>query len=130
AVVLEPVGRNTAPAVAAAAMLLEPDEVMVVLPADHVIADEAAFARSLATAIEVAVERDLVVFGVVPTRPDTGFGYIRPGSPVSAESREVTEFVEKPDRPTAVRLIEEGCLWNSGMFVFTAGTVLEEMERW
>lgn len=129
AVVIEPVARNTAPAVAAAAMLLDPEVVMAVLPADHVIEDDGAFETALASAIEAAVQGNLVTFGVVPTRPETGFGYIEVGEQ-RGDTAEVRRFVEKPDSAAAVELVASGYLWNSGMFAFTAGAILGEMRRW
>lgn len=128
-VVIEPVARNTGPAVTAAALLLEPDAVMVVLPADHVIEDDGAFASALASAAEAAVDGHLVTFGVVPTRPETGFGYIEVGD-LREGTSEVKRFVEKPDQVTAAEFVSSGYLWNSGMFTFTAGAILEEMRRW
>lgn len=128
-VVIEPVARNTAPAVAAAAMLLGPEAVMVVLPADHVIEDDGAFETALASAVETAFEGNLVTFGVVPTRPETGFGYIEIGDS-RGNTAEVKRFVEKPDQAAAVEFVASGYLWNSGMFAFTAGAILEEMRRW
>lgn len=129
AMIVEPVGRNTAPAIAAAALLVDPDVVLAVMPADHVIEDEPAFARALSRAVESAAEGHLVAFGVVPTRSDTGFGYIRAGGE-SGDVRPIEQFIEKPDQHTADRLVAEGCLWNAGMFVFKAGAFLEELERW
>lgn len=128
-VVVEPVGRNTAPAVAAAATLLEPTEVMAVLPADHVIENVATFRAALDEAAEAAANGYLVTFGVVPTRPDAGFGYIEVGSR-HGSTAEVGRFVEKPDSSTAARFLADGYLWNSGMFAFTAGQILEELKRW
>ena len=129
AVVVEPAARNTAPAVAAAALLLDADTVMAVFPADHVIADSEAFRAALVSAVEAAGDDRIVTFGIVPTRPETGFGYIEydgtGGGPTP-----VLRFVEKPDAATAAGYVASGrFLWNSGMFVFTAGSILEEMRR-
>ncbi len=135
-IILEPVGRNTAPAVAVAAMqvLKEfPDAVMLVLPADHVIRDADAFARAVGVGEAAAQQGALVTFGVVPDAPETGYGYIR-----AAESGEgvalpdgvfpVAEFVEKPDRETAEGYVASGnYFWNSGMFLFRADRYLEEL---
>lgn len=124
----EPVGRNTAPAVALAAGACSPEDLMVVLPSDHVITDEPAFRSALELALAAAGTGRLVTFGVVPTRPATGYGYIRASGPGAVES--VVEFVEKPDSETAERYVASGAyLWNSGMFVFPVGLLLDEMHR-
>lgn len=129
-VVAEPGPRNTAAAVAAAALAADPDSVLVVLPADHVIADDEAFRSAVQTAVERAVEGELVVFGVVPDRAETGYGYIEIGDPVGSGARRVRSFVEKPDAETAAALVASGRhLWNSGMFVFRPETALDEMRR-
>ena len=128
----EPVGRNTAAAVAAAALLASPDEVLLVLPADHHVVNVPEFRHALDRAVEVAGQGRLVTFGVVPTRLETGFGYIVPGSsPLdpALDARPIDRFVEKPEASTAADLIEAGALWNSGMFVFPVGLLLEEMAR-
>lgn len=132
----EPVGRNTAPAIAIAAarcVVNGGDPVMVVLPADHVIKDVPAFSRCLQTAIEVAATGKLVTFGITPVRPDTGFGYIktRAGSDaLRADVLEVERFTEKPDHPTAEKFLAEGgYYWNSGMFVWRASVILAEIEQ-
>lgn len=128
---LEPMARNTAPAIAAAAVAASAsgdDPVLVVLPSDHLVDDPAAFGQALELAVAAAVDGALVTFGVVPTRPATGFGYIRaaePGADVSA----IEAFVEKPDAQTAREYLESGrYLWNSGMFVFRASVFLEELK--
>jgi mannose-1-phosphate guanylyltransferase/mannose-6-phosphate isomerase len=133
-VVLEPVGRNSAPAIAAAALLVaedEPDAVLWLLAADHVISDIEALQRSLDTAAVAARAGRIVTFGMRPTAPETGYGYIAIGSALddAPGAYAVAEFVEKPDAANAARLATDGRhLWNSGMFVFTARTLLEEME--
>ena len=128
-VIIEPEGRNTAPAVAAAAVALDPGSVMLVMPADHVLRDHVAFAEAVATGAEAAVAGALVTFGVVPTHPATGYGYIRV-PPGSTGLSPVAEFVEKPDLPDAERFVSDGeHLWNSGMFMFTAGRYLDELAR-
>jgi len=133
-IVLEPMGRNTAPAVAVAALVAlerEDDPLLLVLPADHVIRDIEVFQATLAVAREEAEAGALVTFGIVPDRPETGYGYIRAGR----ENRRsgvfrVAEFVEKPDRQTAHQYVDSGQFyWNSGMFVFKARRYLEELER-
>jgi len=132
AIVLEPIGRNTAPAVAVAALLAErahEDPLLLVLPADHLIADRAAFAAAVAAAAEAAASGRLVTFGVVPDRPETGYGYIRRGK---SHERwwDLDSFVEKPDHATAKSYVASGdYLWNSGMFVFRASAYLRELER-
>ena len=126
-IVLEPKGRNTAPAIALAAleaMRSESDDaLMLVLPADHVIRDLAAFESSIKQAVELAKEDVLVTFGVQPTRPETGYGYIR-----SAGNFSVAEFVEKPNLEKAKAYLASGdYLWNSGMFLFRAKAFLDEL---
>lgn len=127
--VREPQGRNTAPAVAVAA-LLEPDPastLLLVLPADHVIRDSAALVRAVEAAIPAAEAGQLVTFGIVPTAPETGYGYIR-SVPGDGDVRAVDEFVEKPDLETARRYVQSGSyFWNSGMFLFSAAVYLAEL---
>ncbi len=123
----EPVARNTAPAVAVAALLQDPGDVLLVLPADHHIADAGAFRRAVDVAVEAAEGGHLVAFGIVPTRPETGYGYIV-GGEERLGGRVIERFVEKPDVAGAARLIEEGALWNGGMFAFQAGVVIEELD--
>jgi mannose-1-phosphate guanylyltransferase/mannose-6-phosphate isomerase len=129
---LEPVGRNTAPAIAvAAALLLDEgeDPVMVVLPADHVIRDVPAFQHALGQAIETAAAGRLVTFGLRPDRPETGFGYIKAGAG-PGPALPVQHFIEKPDQATAGRFLAEGgYYWNSGMFVWRASAILAEIEK-
>lgn len=129
AVLVEPSGRNTAPAVVAAALVSHPEEVLVVLPSDHLIADDAAFAEAVTEAVELASKGDLVTFGIEPTRAETGYGYIEKGAVIEGGFR-VARFKEKPDDEEAERLLARGGhLWNSGMFVFTVGRILEEARR-
>ncbi len=139
AIYVEPTARNTAPAIALAAFHLtehlehsNPGAVMLVLPADHVIRDEAAFAQAVARAAQVAEQGWLVTFGITPTSAETGYGYIRAGKCTSRELPDgvqtVAHFAEKPDAETAKRyLAEGGYFWNSGMFLFTARRFLEEL---
>jgi mannose-1-phosphate guanylyltransferase / mannose-6-phosphate isomerase len=133
-ILLEPVGRNSAPAIAAAAVLVaedDPDAVLWLLAADHVIADTEALYGSLATAAAVARAGRFVTFGMRPTAPEAGYGYIAVGAALddAPGAFAVAEFMEKPDAATAARLATDGRhLWNSGMFVFTARTLLEELE--
>jgi mannose-1-phosphate guanylyltransferase/mannose-6-phosphate isomerase len=132
-VVLEPEGRNTAPAAALAALLAERSHgrntLLLVLPSDHVIRDATALGAAVAVAIDSAAAGQLVTFGVMPDRPETGYGYIR-ARPGSSDVRAVEQFVEKPDYATAERYLREGgYFWNSGMFLFSAGRYLEELDR-
>jgi mannose-1-phosphate guanylyltransferase len=128
--VLEPIGRNTAPAVAAACVLLarqgRADEPLIVLPADHLIQDEARFAHLASRAAELALQGRIVLFGIQPTLPDTGFGYIECAArPRGSEAQPVQRFVEKPTPEKAAEYLIAGTyLWNSGMFCFTAQTML------
>ncbi len=127
AIVTEPTGRNTAPAVAAAALVAPPEAILVVLPADHVIRNVGKFRDAVEEAVSAASDGDLVLFGVVPHRPETGYGYIRWGR---GDPARIEEFVEKPDHATAVEYLAGGShLWNSGMFVFRAGAVIEEFRN-
>lgn len=128
---LEPEGRNTAPAIALAAAWLTrngADPVMVVLPADHVIKEAAMFQGSLQQAVEAALSGKLVTFGIAPSRPDTGFGYIQAGASQGSNVYAVQRFAEKPDAATARHFLEEGgYFWNSGMFVWQASAILREI---
>ncbi len=132
-ILLEPLQRNTAPALAAAAVAIEAQEanaIMLVLPADHLIRDEAAFAAAAAAAATAAAAGYLVTFGIVPDRPETGYGYIeRAGEMPPGGCFHVSRFVEKPDLRTATSLVASGLLWNSGMFVMSAKRYLEELGR-
>ncbi len=128
-IVLEPCARNTAPAIALAALSADPDALLLVLPADHVIRKPADFQSAVRRAIPLAEEGRLVTFGVVPESPETGYGYIRCGAPCG-EGFEIARFVEKPDRVTAEGFLADGgYLWNSGMFLFKASRYLEELAR-
>jgi mannose-1-phosphate guanylyltransferase/mannose-6-phosphate isomerase len=134
-IVLEPVGRNSAPAIAAAALLVaedNPDAVLWMMPADHSIADSAALQTALQAAASAARAGYVVTFGMKPTAPETGYGYIEIGQPLpdAAGVYKVARFFEKPDAETAERFVSGGRhMWNSGMFVFTARTLLEELDR-
>jgi mannose-1-phosphate guanylyltransferase/mannose-6-phosphate isomerase len=128
-VIVEPAGRNTAPACVAGALAADRDAVLVVLPSDHLIADAERFGATVDEAARHAEEGSIVVFGVGPNRPETGFGYIRTGEK-RAGGWSVAEFVEKPELARAEEMVEEGgFLWNSGMFVLTAETLLAETRR-
>ncbi len=125
-VIVEPVGRNTAPAVIAAALVADPTDVLIVLPSDHVISDLPRFRSAISDAIGLAGDGYLVTFGATPTRPETGYGYIEAGPSVGS-GFEVTRFKEKPGAEEAERLHADGRHhWNSGMFVFTAASLLAE----
>lgn len=131
-IVLEPVGRNTAPAIALAALHAlgkSEDPLLLVLAADHVIQNQLAFIDAVKQAIPQAESGKLVTFGVVPTAPETGYGYIKKGSElVTSGAFEVAQFVEKPDLKTAHSYLSSGdYLWNSGMFLFKASRYLEEL---
>jgi mannose-1-phosphate guanylyltransferase / mannose-6-phosphate isomerase len=135
AIVLEPAGRNTAPAVAVAALLARnaaapgAEPILLVLPADHVIRDRAAFTGAVETAIDAAAAGNLVTFGIVPDSAETGYGYIAQGEAQGSWSL-VERFVEKPDLVTAESYLASGrYLWNSGMFVFSADAYLRELGR-
>src|ERR1700728_2778285 len=133
AIVLEPVGRNTAPAIALAAHATlageEGDPLLLVLPADHVIPDVAAFHRAIEVAAAAARNGALVTFGIVPATPETGYGYIRRGALVGGSYR-IAEFVENPELERAQAFLSSGeYYWNSGMFLFRARRYLEELEK-
>jgi mannose-1-phosphate guanylyltransferase len=107
-----------------------PEALMISVHADWAVGDPAGFVATLRDATAAATKhRSLVTVGVVPTRPDPGFGYIEPGDEISAGVRRVARFVEKPDRERAIRLIEKGCLWNSGIFVWRVGDFLDDVRR-
>lgn len=131
--ILEPQGRNTAPAVALAAIQAvakDADAILLVLPADHLIENTAAFVQAVQAALPLAREGRLMTFGVVPTAPETGYGYIRCGAALGDDLFELERFVEKPDAATAQGYLDEGgYLWNSGMFLLRAATYLDELGK-
>jgi mannose-1-phosphate guanylyltransferase/mannose-6-phosphate isomerase len=133
-IILEPCGRNTAPAVAIAALYGEAqgdDPILLVLPADHLIQDVAEFQRVVQLGSEQAKQGALVTFGIVATQPETGYGYIRADQSTDGAVYPVAEFVEKPDLTTAEKYLASGdYYWNSGMFMFRASRYLEELERY
>jgi mannose-1-phosphate guanylyltransferase/mannose-6-phosphate isomerase len=138
AVVLEPFGRNTAPAIALAAHAAlkggAEDPELLVLPADHVIKDVAAFQKAVRVALPAVQQGKLVTFGIVPSAPETGYGYIQRGEGCSGDGTSgvyrITRFVEKPSVDRAQQFLQSGdYLWNSGMFMFRAGRYLQELER-
>lgn len=132
-IILEPVGRNTAPAVALAAFSAiqsGEDPLLLILAADHIIRDENAFRQSVENAIPLAEENHLVTFGIVAQSPETGYGYIRRGNAMTQHAYKVAQFVEKPDLKTAESYLESGQFyWNSGMFLFKASKYLVELEK-
>ena len=131
ALVIEPVGRNTAPAAAAAALMLaesDPDSLMLLMPSDHLIADPDAFRRAVDVAIPLAQAGRLVTFGIRPTSPNTGYGYIKAGAELVG-GHVVERFVEKPDLATAEAYVASGdYTWNSGIFLLPVGLFLSELE--
>jgi mannose-1-phosphate guanylyltransferase / mannose-6-phosphate isomerase len=133
-ILLEPVARNTAPAIAVGAlraMARSPESLILVLPADHLIGDDASFADAVAKARPLAEDGSLVTFGVRPDRAETGFGYIRRGPPCGESAFNVAQFVEKPVREVAEQYIASGEYdWNSGMFLFKASSYLDELARY
>ena len=129
AIVLEPVGRNTAPAIALAALAAAPDALLLVLPADHVIRDVPAFQAAVVAALPAAQAGKLVTFGIVPNAPETGYGYIRRGAAQGA-AFQIAQFVEKPDATRAQQFVQSGeYYWNSGMFLFQASRYLHVLAR-
>jgi mannose-1-phosphate guanylyltransferase/mannose-6-phosphate isomerase len=132
ALLLEPTGRNTAPALTLAALQAQAageDPVLVVTPADQTVTDEAAFVQALQQAVQLAAEGGITILGITPDRPETGYGYIRVAEPGAAPR--VAQFVEKPDLETAQRYLAEGqYYWNAGMFVLKASTWLAALQRW
>ena len=132
AIILEPVGRNTAPAVALAALTAaSADDILLVLPADHVITNIEAFHEAIAHANALAKEGFLVTFGIVPSEPDTGYGYIKRGASQHGAAYNVDAFVEKPKLEVAQSYLESGdYYWNSGMFAFKASTFISELEKY
>tara|TARA_A100000164_G_C21906101_1_gene773068 strand:- start:202 stop:1608 length:1407 start_codon:yes stop_codon:yes gene_type:complete len=128
-IILEPVGRNTAPAIALAALTSNDDPLLLVLAADHLIQDEDAFTRSVTDAIPLAEAGKLVTFGIVPEEPHTGYGYIKKGD-INGPGFVVDAFVEKPPSELAQEYINSGnYYWNSGMFLFRASRYLEELKK-
>lgn len=131
-VVLEPFGRNSAAAAATAALMaqeIDPDAVVLLMSADALINDPEGFTRTIADAAPAARER-IVLFGVEPTGPETGFGYIQAGEPLEHNTRTVVRFAEKPDLATAKAYVEDGSyLWNAGIFMFSPAIFLAELDR-
>jgi mannose-1-phosphate guanylyltransferase len=128
AIILEPCARNTAPAIALAAIEAG-DAPILVMPSDHVIDDVSAFHAAIAAALPLVEDGWLATFGIAPTGPETGYGYIRKGEPLSAGVHKVGRFVEKPDRAGAEAMISDGhYLWNGGIFLFRADAFLAALE--
>jgi mannose-1-phosphate guanylyltransferase len=132
-IIVEPAARNTAPAIGLAALhvaLRDPQGVMAVLPSDHHVADVAGFQRTLSEAAKLARDGLLVTLGIQPTRPETGYGYLRVGESLKGNARRVAAFVEKPDLAKAQSYLQSGdYLWNGGIFVFRADRILEELHE-
>jgi mannose-1-phosphate guanylyltransferase/mannose-6-phosphate isomerase len=134
-IILEPAGRNTAPAAAIAALTVlenDPEGVVLLAPSDHIVRDAQAFQSAVAIAAQAAHGGALVTFGICPSRPETGYGYIKRGAPLSgiAGAFQAERFVEKPEFETAKAYLDDGgYYWNSGMFLFSAKAFLAEMER-
>jgi len=132
-ILLEPIARNTAPAIALAAlhvMASDAEGTLLVMPADHLIEDESAFRSAVEAASGIAEQGWLVTFGITPDYAETGYGYIHRGAALGGDGYRVDRFVEKPDLPTAERYVAEGTYaWNSGMFLFKASSYLEELAR-
>lgn len=134
-ILLEPIGKNTAPAAALAALCAlqdNADPLLLVLPADHVVQDQAAFRLAITDALQSAIKGKLATFGIVPSVPETGYGYIEKGVElVGGNGYCVEKFVEKPDKETAQTYLDSGnYFWNSGMFLFSAVTYLQELKRY
>ena len=134
-IILEPVGRNTAAAAAIAALKAaedDPDSLLLLMPSDHIVQNKAAFDTAVAQAAKAAQDGALVTFGITPTAPETGYGYIKAGAALANAPgvRSVDSFVEKPDRATATHYLASGdYAWNSGMFLFKASAFLNELAR-
>lgn len=127
--ILEPAPRNTAVAIALAALTADPDELLLILPSDHVVADVDAFRQAVVPASPLASSGLLVTFGIEPDRPETGYGYIRKGAEIAPGCFRVQSFVEKPDRATAEAYLAGGeHLWNGGIFLFGAEAYLDALE--
>lgn len=123
--VTETIARNTAAAIAFAALAVEADDVLIITPSDHLIQNQEAYEKSLLEAVELAKKDFVVTFGVVPTKPETGYGYIE------FEGKDVLSFREKPNTETAQEFLDRGTfLWNSGMFCFKAGVLLDELKKY
>jgi mannose-1-phosphate guanylyltransferase/mannose-1-phosphate guanylyltransferase/mannose-6-phosphate isomerase len=130
-IVLEPKGRNTGPALAIGALLAlesDPDALILSAHADHAIPDATAFRATIARGMAAALAGKVVLFGVTPTSPSTAYGYIEPGAPIDGDARAVAAFREKPNEAAARLLLKDGCLWNSGIFLMRAASLIAEFE--
>ena len=128
--ILEPVGRNTAPAIALAALEAQPDDVLLVMPSDHVIADLPAFHEAIEHALPLVEKGWLVPFGITPNGPETGYGYIQMGELCGPHVHEVVRFVEKPELANAQHMLAQGNhSWNAGIFLFRADAYLAALQR-
>lgn len=129
-VLLEPLGRNTAPAIALAALEAEGDDALLVMPSDHAIADLPAFHDAIARALPLVTQGWLVTFGITPDAPETGYGYVKMGGSCADGAREVVRFIEKPDAECATEMLAQGDhVWNAGIFLFRADAYLAALER-
>lgn len=129
-IIVEPEGKNTAPAIALAALQLPHDAIMLVCPSDHHIADANAFAEAALRAAELAQDDWMVSFGIAATAPETGYGYLQRGEPIGERAFRTARFVEKPDLERAKRFLADGGFaWNGGIFAFRAGAFVTELER-
>lgn len=131
-VLVEPVRRDSAPAIVAGCLAIgrqDPETLVLVLASDHLVRDEAAFNAAVEAGVPAAREGHLVTFGVTPTHPEQNYGYIEPGSPLAGSARSVVRFAEKPAADVAARYVAEGMLWNSGNFLFRASALLGEYGR-
>jgi mannose-1-phosphate guanylyltransferase/mannose-6-phosphate isomerase len=131
-IVVEPMGRNTGPALAVGALLAletDPEALILSAHADHAIPDPVAFRETVALGVPAAEAGRVVLFGVKPAFPSTGYGYIEPGAAIDQATREVVRFIEKPAAAAAEALLQTGCLWNSGLFLMRAGSLVAELER-
>jgi mannose-1-phosphate guanylyltransferase len=128
--ILEPMGRNTAPAIALAALAVDPETILLVMPSDHVIANVAAFRDAVERATPLVERGWLATFGITPSAPETGYGYIQRSTAIAPGVHRVTRFVEKPDLATATDYLAQGDYsWNGGIFLFTAGTYLDALRE-
>lgn len=131
-IIMEPMRRDSAAAITVAAELarqLAPDALLLTLAADHVVGDRPAFLRAVRAGVNAARNGRIVTFGIAPDSPATGYGYIEPGEAIDAGARSISRFIEKPNAERARELIRNGCLWNSGNFLFRADVMLDELAR-
>ena len=129
--IVEPEPRNTAAAIALAALAADPDDILLVLPSDHLISQQDAFRAAISTALPLARDAMLVTFGIEPDRPETGYGYIKRGEAIAPDLFRVDSFVEKPDLPTAQAYLAGGdYLWNAGIFLFSADAYLDALDQY